>query len=676
MKFSTFFSLVSLLFVLSKATAQEFKLGKVSIAELEQKVHPKDTAAVAAILYKKGASKIEFNQNDGFVLVTEVETRIKIYKKEGYDWANQGVVYYVGSSASREKVDFSDAVTFNLVNGKVEKTKLKSDGIFDENVNKYRSRKKITMPNVKEGSVLEFKYTVRTASIGMMRDWDFQTSIPVNYSEFKTYIPEYYVFNPRQKGYVFPKVATQKNNRSIVFTNKDRVSTGGPGGGGVRTEYSTDKLDYIETETTYSGEHFPAMKEESFVNNIDNYLSSISHELSMVKNPNQPVKMFSADWNSVVKTIYDYDTFGPELNKTGYFEDDIKTVLNGLNTPDEKIIALLNHVKSSVKWNGYFGYDCDSGVRKAYKEKTGNIADINLMLTAMLRYAGLTANPVLTSTRSNGIALFPNRTAFNYVIAAVETPTGYVLLDASDKYSVPNVLPLRVLNWQGRLIRKDGSSEEVDLMPKKVSNDIVFLSYAIDPEGKVSGKARRQCFDHNAMITRNNIEGLKEEEYLEKLENENNKIEISDYVRTNQKEILLPTIETYSFTGNNLCEVIGGKIYVDPMLFFSNHENPFKQEIREYPVDFGYPFLDKYSITIQIPEGFTVETLPAPVVMNMEDNLGSFKFVIAQNQNVLQLNVVHQINEAIVTTEKYDMLKEYYKGMVAKETEKIVLKRI
>ncbi|MNF91987.1 hypothetical protein D3C84_746140 [compost metagenome] len=71
-----------------------------------------------------------------------------------------------------------------------------------------------------------------------------------------------------------------------------------------------------------------------------------------------------------------------------------------------------------------------------------------------------------------------------------------------------------------------------------------------------------------------------------------------------------------------------------------------------------------------------VETLPAPAVIAMEDNLGTFKFNIAANDGTLQLVVSHQINEAIVSTEKYEMLKEYYKGMVAKETEKIVLKRI
>ncbi|MDQ6471536.1 transglutaminase [Flavobacterium sp. LHD-80] len=566
---------------------------------------------------------------------------------------------------------FSDAYTYNLVGGKIEKTKLKSEGTFDEVLNKFRAQKKITMPNVKEGSVIEYKYTIKSPSDRLIREWNFQETIPVNYSEFITYVPEYYVFNSRQKGYFFPKMTVEKGPRSIMFTSKERSE-----GRVTTTTFSTDKIDYTETRTTYIAQDFPAMKEESFVNNMDNYVSSIQHELSMTKFPGSQMKMYSTDWESVVKTIYDYESFGPELNKTGYYEDDLKVLLAGKNTPEEKIWTILNHVKANVKWNGYTGYDCDNGVKKAYKEKTGNIGDINLMLTSMLRYAGLTANPVLLSTRENGIALFPNRTAFDYVVAAVETPQGNLLLDASNKFSTPNILPFRTINWTGRLIRKDGTSEEIDLTPKKVSNDIVFLSYSIDAEGKVSGKTRRQYTDHMAMITRERIDGVKQEDYLEKLENKSGKIEISDYSRTNEKEILLPAIETYAFTGNDLCEIIGGKIYISPMLFFTNDKNPFKQEVREYPVDFGFPQMDKYNITIQIPEGFAVETLPAPALINMEDNAGSFKFNVATNGNSLQVIIANQINEAIFSAEKYEMLKEYYKGMIAKETEKIVLKRI
>ncbi|HQE34338.1 MAG TPA: hypothetical protein PLQ70_06680, partial [Flavobacterium alvei] len=64
----TYVQLFILFFVFSFANAQEFKLGKVSIAELEEKQHPKDPSAVAAILFKKGEVKFEYTQSDGFTM--------------------------------------------------------------------------------------------------------------------------------------------------------------------------------------------------------------------------------------------------------------------------------------------------------------------------------------------------------------------------------------------------------------------------------------------------------------------------------------------------------------------------------------------------------------------------------------------------------------------------------
>lgn len=658
----------------SNANAQEFKLGKVSIAELEEKAHPKDSSAVAAILFKKGQSRFEYSQNDGFVVILEITMRIKIYKKEGYDWANKQVAFLAGNGTSKEKVAFSDAVTYNLVAGKIEKTKLNSEGEFIEKVNKYWNRKKITLPNVKEGSVLEYKYAIRTDNIGMLREFDFQTDIPVNYAEYITRIPEYFIYNTKSKGFIFPKTTIEKSNQSITINSKER--SGGGGLSATSTSFTTDKIDYLETKTTYVIENAPAMKDEAFVNNIDNYTASLEQELSMTQYPNSPVKPYSTDWNAVVKTIYNYDDFGPELNKTGYFEDDLKTIIAGLTSQDEIVAAVFNYVKSTVKWNENYGYSCDDGVKKAYKDKLGNVAEINLMLTAMLRNAGLKANPVLVSTRSNGISIFPNRTAYNYVIAAVETPEGLILLDATNRYSTPNVLPFRDLNWIGRLIRKDGSSEEVDLMPKMASSDNVTMMYTVDATGKITGKVRRQRTDHNAMMFRSEIANTKEEEYLEKLENENQKIEIADYSRTNEKDVKLPIIETSSFTGTNLCEVIGEKIYINPLLFFTKEQNPFKQETREYPIDYGFPFIEKYNISIDVPKGYTVETLPKSAQLNMEENIGGFKFIVSSSENKIQLSISHQINTPIVPSEYYSMIKDYYQGMIAKETEKIVLKKV
>jgi len=673
MRFQFLTTTIALFLIAFSASAQDFRLGKVSIEELKQKTHPTDSSAVAAVLFEKAENRLVFSQEKGFDIQLVVKTRIKIYKKEGYKWANKAYRYYLLNS-SREKVSFSEAATYNLVNGKLEKTKLKSDCEFDEVINKYWGQKKITMPNVKEGSVIEYEYTLQSPNIGNPRDWSFQSEIPVNYSEYTNCVPEYFVFNTNLKGFIRPKIAVEKTNKILIINSKERVSRGNFSA--TTTNFNSDNINYIETRTTYLAENMPAIKEEAFVNNVRNYTTSLEQELSMIKYPNATPKMYSTSWDDVVRTIYEYEDFGPELNKTGYFEDDLKIVLTGLKTQDEKIDAILKFVKSAVKWNNYYGYSCNDGVRKAYKDKTGNIAEINLMLTSMLRYAGFKANPVLVSTRSNGISFFPNITAFNYVIAAVENGDDMILLDGSDPFSGSNVLPFRALNWFGRLIRKDGTSESVDLMPKKVSLEYKTINYSINDKGEVLGKLRNQKTTHNAMIFRDQIKGVKEDIYLEKLENNNNRIEINEYSLQNENEFNLPVIESYSFLGNNLSESIGGKIYINPMLFFTQKQNPFKQENREYPVDYGFPFQEKYAINIQIPEGFKVESLPQSMTLTMNENLGVFRFLTNQQGNMIQISISNQINSSIFLSEDYVSLKSYYQKMIEKQNEKIVIVKI
>jgi Domain of Unknown Function with PDB structure (DUF3857)/Transglutaminase-like superfamily len=672
MKTSLLLIILFFTFFYSNTHAQEFKLGKVSIAELQEKEHPKDPSAAAAILFKKGNVTFVYDQNDGFVMITEVKSRIKIYKKEGYEWANQQVSYYTDSQ-SIEKLSFSDAVTYNLVDGKIEKTKIKSEGEFVEKINRYWSRKKITLPNVKEGSVLEFSYKIYSPRWGSFRDWYFQSSIPVNYCEYHTYVPEYFTYSSNQKGFLHPKIIVEKRSNSIVLYGKERSTDSR---GLVHSNVSTDKIDFNETHTTYLSENLPAIKDEAFVNNIDNYSSSISHELSMTNFPNSTVKTYSTDWESVVKTIYNYDDFGPELNKTGYFEDDITKILTGLTTQPEKIEAIFNYVKTNVKWNNFKGYSCNDGVKTAYKNKAGNTGEINLMLTAMLRFAGLNANPVLVSTRDNGITFFPSRTAFNAVIAAVETPEGMILLDATEKYSVLNVLPLRDLNWFGRLIRKDGTSTEVDLMPKILSKEAINMSVVLKSDGSATGKIRKLLSDHEALGFRKENLSATNDAYLEKLERENGDIEISDYTRESDLELSKPIVETYYYKDTKDIEIINDKIYFSPMLFLTAKENPFKQEVREYPVDFGYPSQGKYNILIDLPEGYVVESMPAPINIATGEDIGGFKFMISNTDTKIQLAITSTINSAIVPADFYPVLKAYFQQMIDKENEKIVLKKI
>jgi len=524
---------------------------------------------------------------------------------------------------------------------------------------------------VKEGSVIEFHYTIKTNSIGSLREWSFQSSIPVNHSEFTTYIPEFFVYNTIKKGFIFPISSKKSFPKSIRLVTKENRGNGSNFAG---VDINQEYFNYEETQTNYLAENLPAMKEEAYVNNIENYTSSISHELSMTKFDNRPTKIYSLDWESVTKTIYEVEDFGLELNKTGYFEEDLKTLISGgEKTKSETIGAIFNYVKTNIKWNRRFNYFCNDGVKTAYKNKTGNVAEINLMLTAMLRYAGFDANPVLVSTRSNGIALFPSLNAFNYVISAIETPEGLILLDATEIYSTPNVLPLRDLNWFGRLIRKDGTSTQISLTPTMLSKETSTMNVVMNADGTIDGKIRRQYTNHEALVFRQNNVETKEDVYLEKLESDNNNIEIGEYVRANELDLSKPVMETFSFKSNKDVEIINDKIYLSPMLFLADKENIFKQEVREYPVDFGYPFESKVYINIDIPQGYKVEFLPNAANLLTGDTIGAFSYVVENTENKIKMIITTTMNTAIVPADFYDVLKEFYQGMIDKQNEKIIL---
>lgn len=643
------FALILVFLISASAIGQKYNFNKVTVEELTEKVHPLDSVAPAAILFKTGRVSFELTSEGRFMLVQEVKTKIKIYKKEGYDFANVEIPFYTGGKTVRLYVD--DAATYNLVDNKVQRIKLKSDGEFDEKVNEDYTIKKLTLPNVKEGSIVEFKYTMRTPYYNFFPDWYFQYSIPVNNIQYEVLIPEYFAYQRFLKGF-----------EKIEATPQDLV-----------TSYNGR---YKESRIIYNASNIKGIKEEAYVNNMDNYTSMVQYELASTNFPGDGVVSYSTDWESVTKTIYDSDYFGSELNKTAYFESDLESILKDKVARDERIMAVFDYVKSRMNWNEKNGYYTDLGVKKAYTEKVGNAADINLMLVAMMRKAQIKCNPILVSTRSNGISLFPNRGAFNYVIAGVELDNGILLLDATTKNALPNILPIRVLNWTGRMIRENKTSAEVDLMPKFNSKENITVLAIMDQDGKISGKVRDQYFDYNGYLFRENYVSMSKDSYLESLEKRFPGLVIGEYIVTNEKDLAKPIVETLDFTNDNLTERIGDKIYFNPMLHYTTTVNPFRQENRAYPLDFAFPYQDKYSFTINIPEGYEVESLPKPIAIGMEENIANFVYKIASTGKQIQLSVTVEINYSNISPEYYTSLKTYYKEMIDKQNEKIVLKKI
>lgn len=658
--------LVLFSFTNNKVFAQKYELGKVTKAELVEKVNPNDTTAPATILFKKAKTIFRYYDEKGFVSITDFYIKLKIYKKEGFDWANFEIPYYVGYEViDNESISIVSAFTYNLEGDKIVKEKVTSEGKFKERINEYWESKSITFPNIKEGSIIELRYQLKSENLTELPDFQYQYKIPVNYAEYISEIPEFYLYKGIRSGYVDVDLDQKLEDTSQPTTN---TSTS-----------NTSYLYYKQIKSVYKAEKIPALIEEKYVNNINNYYGKLTHELMTIRYPDEAPKQIAKNWEDVAKSIYLEKKFGDEIEKNKYYLNNLMTIVSDANSHEQKMEIVFNYVKNTMNWNGKYGYFTKDGVEKAYESKVGNGAEINLILVSMLKMTGIDARPVLISTRKNGIALFPNRSQLNFVIVRAQIGEKLYVMDATDKNSYINILPIRDLNWEGRAIDKSGESEPIDLMPKQNSIKITNMMSKIDEEGNVTGKIKEQYVQYQALYFNDLYENSSNDDYAEELEDEYRSIKVENcsIVKEKQeKKEQIQVVVNYDFTSSNLVDRIGDKMFFSPLLFLTSGENPFKQEKREYPVDFIFPKEDKYFFNIEFPETYVVESLPKAISIQVGENLIGFKYIIASSGNRIQLSVTVSVNSSLIPADYYQELKTIFNEIIKKENEKIVLKKI
>mgnify|MGYP001169201880 FL=1 len=649
------FYLIALLLIGGTAQAQNYKFGKVSKEEVQETAHPTNKDADAAILYKKQYTFYEYNSNTGFALITKYHYRIKLYNEDGFDWATVNLNSYINGSDD-EKIYGIKGYTYNLEGDQLVEEKLRKDEIFDEEVSKYRKAVKFTMPSLKPGSVIEYEYEKSSPFLTSLDDTELQTTIPIKKIEVKVEIPEFFGF------------VSHYNQLASLFVPVTQTSE--------PFNMHAQSTNYLQKVYTIAKEDIPALKEEVYVDYLDNYAARIKWELQYTKFPNQPMEYFSHTWDDVSKSIYDEGGYATELRKSNFFKDDIDGVLAEAANPEEKLILIYNFVKSKIAWNDYIGYTAENGIRKAYKEGTGNTGDINLLLTAMLRYAGLQAYPVLLSTKSNGVPVFPTRSGFNYVIVGVQLGEQIILLDATDKNAAPGELPDRARNWQGRIIQDDGKSDWVYLLPNYKSSKWDYLNFQITEDLKIKGKCTGVYNRLAAKNHRDKYRGINQDNYIEMLQEGKGDILISALTKENEHQIGSDIKEIYQFEIHNGVEAIGDKLYINPLLFLAEDENPFKAEERTYPIYLNYPIKYGSTVNIMVPKGYKVESLPESAMVKMNEDGANFKYIISQSANFLRIETSIDLNKSIYACSDYEYLKNFFDEIVSKHSEAIVLSKI
>lgn len=656
-------------FTITCSLAQNLKFGKVSQEEVAQRQHPIDPSADAAILFREIKTEFQYSQNSGWYLVTDYYHRIKIYTKEGLKWANATINQYKGKG--EDKIVGLKGNTYNLSGSKVERVKLRNDGILKEETTKYLNQTKVIMPDVREGSVIEIQYTVESPFIMSIDEWRLQEEIPIDKVMVEFKAPEYFIYQPYQRGGIDFRMATDARTRRVT------IDVGGKGQELYRDGQVSrfQDVEVKENITRIEIDNVSALKNEAYAGNINNYGAAIQFELSYIDAPGTPVKNYTTTWEAVSKRIYKDDSFGAELNRTGYFEKDIDALLEGATQPMEKAFRILTFVSNKMNWNGFNGFTTHEGVRNAYKKGSGNVADINLMLVALLKYAGLDVSPVLVSTKSHGIPLFPTFNGFNYVVAAVHFPEGSFLMDATSKHAEIGVLPSKTINGYGRILNGENASSWVSMHPRVPAIQNTMITVEMQPDLTLAGKSQNRFSGNYALNYREsfrNADPVSQQARINKIYKD---VDLSDVKFEHLDHQGQPVVLEFNFNSNH-AEEVAGKIYLSPLSYLATLENPFKSDSRTYPIDFGHPIKNRSIVNIVIPEGFAIESIPENSAIQLDNNLGSYKYIINQNGNQVQLSVELSINEAFIAPTHYGSLKQFYDLVVAKETEKIVLKKV
>lgn len=634
----------------------DFEFGVVTSQELSQTKFPEDTTANAYVMNEFGEAFIVDPTETR--LIFNYHVKIKILNKNGLDYANITIPVRKEKDFGLEEIYDLKAFTYNIENGVLVKNELDLSKVYTENVNVYTDLKKFTFPNVKEGSIIEYRYSLKSPFFFNFKKWEFQTDIPKVKSEYWAKIPGTFIYNISLKG--FYKLSKNESNVENDCFN-----------------YGTAKASCAFFK--FAMNNIPAFVEEEYMTAEENFISSINFELMEVKYLTGGGKKFSKEWNDVYLELKSNEDFGLQIKK---HKDLFKTELDLLIAKESDKVALAKaiytNVKDWYKWNGYYGKYADLGLKKSYSSHTGNTADINLALIGAMEYANIDTDPVLVSTRNNGLPtkVYPILSDFNYVIAKINIDDKSFLLDATDRDVPFGLLPLQCLNGEGRAIGRD-SCYWVDLTPKKKYKNLNMANLEIQEDGSFTGKIIKYYFDYEALNQRKRIKKFaSKDEYIEDLDERLTRLKIKDYKILNLDSIDNVLTEEFTVVIDGFDNLDKDKFLLNPFILDKISENPFKLDERLYPVDFGAPIETKNIVSLKVPENFISSTIPKPLNLAIPNNGGRYLFEVKVNNTNISISENILINKNIYDHTEYPYLKELYNQIVQNNQVSLIFNKV
>jgi hypothetical protein len=634
-----------------KVTAKETEdFGVVSKDDLMAKESAIDKTAAAEVIFNVATQEIGI-YSSGVEITYKIHRRVKIYNDKGLDEADVKVNYIARNGL--ESINKLEAQTYNIdAAGNVVITKLDKKSIFNKKVDNRSNQQIFTFPDVKAGSVIEYKYVFKSL-VPYIEKWYFQEEIPVRYSRFALDYPEEFTITP-------------------MFQ--------------ALQDYKYDKKQSSGRITQHvSMSNVPGLNTEPFISCYEDYWQKVSFKITGYYSPAAGVsRNYNVQWPRIVKELMEDEDFGVQLKRNIPRTKELDEQLKLLSKPEEKMIAVHKFVKKNMVWDGDYSLWALDGVKSAWNSKKGNSGEINLILINLLKDAGLKAYPILVSTRKHGRVntTDPRLGQFNTVMAYVQIGDNTYYLDGTDQNTPSHLIPDRVMYSEGLVIsqvdfdRSIGDQEwgwVVIWDDKSKYTQRSHITASITPEGLLTGEAFIDCSGYSKteelLCWKEGKEKFLEDHFTKAYHG----ITVSDFNASNQDKDSLPFSQKVKFSIPTNSS--GDYKYFSINLFCGLEKNPFIADTRVSDIFYGHNQGYTMSGAIRIPDGYELEALPNNIRMIMPDTSIVVSRLAQQEGAFMQYRITLEYKRPFYTTDEYPLVWDFHKKLYAMLNEQIVIKK-
>ncbi|MEO6930065.1 MAG: transglutaminase domain-containing protein [Chitinophagaceae bacterium] len=642
------------------------KFGKIEPQDFDLSGSKFDSGASAVIIADIGNSSFEGNTKGWFTLMFQRKKRIKIINKNGFGAATDEIHLYSSGRDEERLLNFK-AYTYNLENGKVVQTKLDETSVFKEKLSKNVVRQKFTFPAVKEGSIIELTYTISSDFLFNLQPWTFQSEYPNLWSEYQVQMPDFFSYVLLSQGYL-PFFINKKTSAFKGFNIMQPSDN--PGSSSEHIAISSNLVN-----SRWVIKDVPALKEENFTSTLKNHVSKIDFQLAQYRFPQMPVKDIMGNWVSATDHLMKDEEFGLPLEKdNNWLSDDLRGIVKKNGSNMEKAKQIYAFVRDHFTCTSFSDLRLNNSLKTIFAKKNGSVADINLLLVAMLRHEGIQAYPVILSTKDHGYAfeMYPLMDRYNYVIVNTIINDTSFYLDATRKMGFGK-LSSECYNGSARLISENPMP--LSFVADSLKEEKITSVFMINSEkGEIVGEFNSQLGYNESDALRSKITKSGREEFAKKITGAfNGDVDITSLGIDSLADLDNKVKVHYEFTMNNMKEDV---IYFNPMMAEGYRENIFKAAERYYPVEMPYAMKEVYLLNMEVPKGYVIDEIPKSAKVNFNEGEGFFEYSIFKVGNErIQLRSQFQLNKANFSPEDYAPLRDFFGYVVKKHSEQIVFKK-